>query len=303
MSIIRKKRAERDRLAGRLPPSPEKKPQENREEDTTKVQELDNDTLNQDLKAIDAVMADASGLMTDPNNQDINIDDISNALQNDPSTSLLDDIPQVTQNGDAPSDPTNLNMLQDHNASQDNNAQSAEPPPANDDFDFESMFESGDIAPGDASLDLGFDFSGDTMNNVLNDSTIAGIDLGNADASTAPATNEDINSLLPGLENFVNAPNEGAANTANAPNGDTAGKAADGTPAPVATSKEPTTDDTTANAAQLGTDGDAIDTSFDDLFDSADFGNIDTNQGENQEMLNENTFGDFGDFDDNWFNS
>ena len=302
MSIIRKKRAERDRLAGRLPPSPEKQPQESGGEDTTKDQELDNDTLHQDLKAIDAVMADASGLMADPNNQDINIEDISKALQNDPSTSLLGDIPQVTQNGDVPSDPTNLNILQDH-TSQDNNAQSTEQAPTNDDFDFESMFEGGDIAPGDASLDLGFDFSGDTMNNVLNDSTIAGINLGNADASTAPTTNEDINSLLPGLENFVNAPNEGVASTASAPNGDTGSKAADNTPAPVPTSKKPITDNTNANAGQLVTDGDAIDTSFDDLFDSADFGNIDTNQGENQEMLNENTFGDFGDFDDNWFNS
>ena len=77
--------------------------------------------------------------------------------------------------------------------------------PVNVEF-FESMFND-DLASADDTLNFGdFAFSMDTTNNtnLNNDSTLQTSSLPNVDLNNITSTsNEDINSLLPGLENYV----------------------------------------------------------------------------------------------------
>ena len=73
---------------------------------------------------------------------------------------------------------------------------------------FESMFND-DLASADDTLNFGdFAFSMDTTNNtnqaLNNDNTLQNSSLPNVDLNNISSTsNEDINSLLPGLENYV----------------------------------------------------------------------------------------------------
>ncbi|KAK4690521.1 hypothetical protein P7C71_g6290, partial [Lecanoromycetidae sp. Uapishka_2] len=69
------------------------------------------------------------------------------------------------------------------------------------DFDFESMFNDNDLINADDTTSFGLDFSTDNATqNIMNNDTFENIDISDADMA-----NEDINSLLPGLENYVNA--------------------------------------------------------------------------------------------------
>lgn len=74
------------------------------------------------------------------------------------------------------------------------------------DFDFESMFNDTDLVNTD-DTNFNIDFSTDNVSqNIMGDSAFENINMSDADmANAAPTSNEDINSLLPGLENYVNA--------------------------------------------------------------------------------------------------
>lgn len=74
-------------------------------------------------------------------------------------------------------------------------------------FDFESMFNDNDLVNTDDTTNFGIDFSADNVGqNIMNGSAFENIDMSDVDmANVAPTSNEDINSLLPGLENYVNA--------------------------------------------------------------------------------------------------
>lgn len=74
-------------------------------------------------------------------------------------------------------------------------------------FDFESMFNDNDLINTDDTASFGLDFSTDSIGQtVMQDSTFENMNMSDADMSNmAPTSNEDINSLLPGLENYVNA--------------------------------------------------------------------------------------------------
>ena len=304
MSIIRKKRAERDRLAGRLPPTPEKKEEEVTIEELPKADEEHDVPSAQDLKNIDAVMVDTQGLLDDPVNQEINIDDISKALQDDSSANILDGMPSELQGGESHIEAMNNIVIPDVGL-QGENGQSTDLARENDPFDFESMFASTDIPQGDSGLGMSFDFSSDSMNNPLNETTMAPLDLGSAGANNIPPTNEDINSLLPGLENHLNAPSDGPANIAIAPNGGIANDTAISMPAPGQSGKESTVDGALANVGQPNANDSGLDTSFDDLFNdvglNADLDNMEGTQKDNAGSVIETQLGEFGEFDESWF--
>jgi hypothetical protein len=75
------------------------------------------------------------------------------------------------------------------------------------DLDFESMFNDTDLVGGnDINFeDIGFTMDATMNQDILNNNTLLDTNMSNTDITNLASTsNEDINSLLPGLENFVN---------------------------------------------------------------------------------------------------
>lgn len=155
------------------------------------------------------------------------------------------------------------------------------------DLDFESMFNDTDLTGGDDTMNFRLDFSSDANLNqdVLNDSAFENIEMSNADISNLGATtSEDINSLLPGLENYVNA--ETDFSNINIPVPSTLPEASQ--IAPVGTVGAP---------VQISAQPAIADSSFDDLFASGDF----SMDGTGDDGMGGGTLGDFEDFDEDWF--
>lgn len=155
------------------------------------------------------------------------------------------------------------------------------------DLDFESMFNDTDLTGGDDAMNFGLDFASDGNQNqdVLNDSTFANIEIGNADMSNLGATtSEDINTLLPGLESYVNAGADFS--NINIPVASTLPE----------TSQVPPVG-TVGAPAQVSIPPVVADSSLDDLFGSGDF----SMDGTGDDGLGTGTFGDLEDFDEDWF--
>lgn len=154
-----------------------------------------------------------------------------------------------------------------------------------EDVNFESMFtDSGTAGDNDQmDLDLGFNNDANTAQDFLNDSAFDSMTMSNDDAKNLNTTsNEDLNTLLPGLENYVNAGDDFSlagiqqSNSIALPN-PTGGI---GTTGPAAT---------TAPMEQA-----PIESNFDDFFASGNY----LDGGGDDDMGGD---GAFGDFDDSWF--
>lgn len=159
------------------------------------------------------------------------------------------------------------------------------------DVNFESMFD--DTAGGGNESDIDFDlgFPKYTANaQALIDDNPFGTETSNVDVSNMPAatTEEDIDSLLPGLESFANAADDFA--MMEMPPASTS--AEDGT----ATTR---TTLPATSTADVPPDLLPPESNFDDMFfDSADFTMDDGNGGGHD---GDEAFGEIGDFDDSWF--
>ena len=155
------------------------------------------------------------------------------------------------------------------------------------DLDFESMFNDTDLTGGDDAMDFGLDFTSDANLNqdVLNDSAFANMEMSNADMPNLGATtSEDINTLLPGLENYVNAGTDFSnINISVAPS--------------LPESSQGASVGTVSAPAQLSAPPVEANSSLDDLFGSGDF-SID---GTGDDGMGTGTFGDLEDFDEEWF--
>ena len=155
------------------------------------------------------------------------------------------------------------------------------------DLDFESMFNDTDLTGGDTTMNFGLDFSSDGNLNqdVLNNSAFENIEMSNADISNLGATtSEDINTLLPGLENYVNAGTDFS--NINIPILSTLPETSQGTNA-----------GNVGATAQVSAQPAAAESSFDDIFGSGDY----SMGGTEDDGLGAGTLGDFEDFDEDWF--
>lgn len=155
------------------------------------------------------------------------------------------------------------------------------------DLDFESMFNDTDLTGGDNTMNFGLDFSSDGNLNqdVLNNSAFENIEMSNADISNLGATtSEDINTLLPGLENYVNAGTDFS--NINIPILSTLPETSQGTNA-----------GNVGATAQVSAQPAAAESSFDDIFGSGDY----SMGGTEDDGLGAGTLGDFEDFDEDWF--
>ena len=151
------------------------------------------------------------------------------------------------------------------------------------DLDFESMFNDTDPKAIDDALNFDFGISTEpaVAQDILNDGNFNDIDMGNADITNLPTTNDDIDSLLPGVENYLN---EGADfSNMTIPMPTTLPDSAQG----------PTTS-TTAPPDAGTTEAAIAETSFDDNFFG--LGNFDMGDAGGDD-LGDATLGDFEDFD------
>lgn len=128
------------------------------------------------------------------------------------------------------------------------------------DFDFESMFNDTDLVNTDDTTNFNLDFSTDDVSqNIMNDSAFENIKMGDADmTNVATTSNEDINSLLPGLENYVNADTDIS---------NLGISATSALPQPTQVVPAATTSALAPNAGEMA----PVDPSLDHLFDGIDF--------------------------------
>lgn len=164
-------------------------------------------------------------------------------------------------------------------------AQPSESPtvPDFEDVNFESMFNDSGTA-GDTDqmdLDLGFTNDTNTAQDILNDSAFDDMTMSNDDVKNLNTTsNEDLNTLLPGLENYVNAGDDFSVTEL---------------PESVTMALPNPTNiiGTTGPAAAAPVEQAPIESNFDDFFASGSY--LD---GGDDDMGGD---GAFGDFDDSWF--
>ena len=182
-----------------------------------------------------------------------------------------------------PSDGFDVNSLDPHNTTQLS------------DVDFDSMFADSAVPNNNESLNFDLDFSTDAgiSQDLLQDNTFADLTSNNDFTS---ASNENIDILMPGIENYVNEHTTGHVSDDFAMIDMPATSAAFDDPMPPKLVQDGEIDFTSIDAAADSgmMEGGPADSTFDDLFfdDSGDLG-----------MGDGDISGDFGDFDDNWFKS
>ena len=153
------------------------------------------------------------------------------------------------------------------------------------DAHFESMFNDDGMVDANDDIDFDLAFPNDTngAGDLLNDSAFQNINVDNVDGTNNTTSNEDINTLLPGLENYVSDGNDFS--MVELPT------SANGFPGDVNAISAPTA----TSSAPAPADPAPIDSSFDDIFNFGNFGNADDELGDTGDM------NEVGDFDDDWF--
>lgn len=301
LSLLRKKRIERERIASGLKaqPSPE---------EGTEIPQLGDNGPSETAPARD--IAQRSGeakeedtMMTDPAIEAGLIGSKDEPQAEAPEN--RDDDNNITSEPGMPQDAENSMGLA-ITMPQDSIIEATEPPkspekkyskatpaaeaPLNSntaDLDFESMFNDTDLTGGDDSMNFGLDFSseGNLNHDVLNDSAFENIEMSHADMSNLGASSsEDINTLLPGLENYVNAGTDFS--NINIPLASTLPNTSQVVPI-----------GTTSAPAQISAQPAIADSSFDDIFGSGDF----SMDGTGDDGMGGGNFGDLEDFDEDWF--
>lgn len=153
-----------------------------------------------------------------------------------------------------------------------------------EDVNFESMFnDSGTAGDNDQmDLDLGFTNDTNTAQDFLNDSAFDDMTMSNDDVKNLNTTsNEDLNTLLPGLENYVNAGDDFSLTGIPESNS-------------IALPNPTGVTGTTGPAGTVPVEQAPIESNFDDFFASGNY----VDGGGDEDMGGD---GAFGDFDDSWF--
>lgn len=155
------------------------------------------------------------------------------------------------------------------------------------DIDFDSMFNDNDIGTEDAlNFDFGLSTDPVTSQNIINDSSFENSNMSNAnnaDLTNVPLNaNEDIEGVLPGLENYLNTDTDFSNLSTSA-----AAALAQTSQAPAIPTEPIAT--TTGAPAQHSGDPATAETSFDNFFGDFDMAGTDD--------LGDGTLGDLDDFD------
>ncbi|KAL8945961.1 MAG: hypothetical protein Q9222_007576 [Ikaeria aurantiellina] len=169
------------------------------------------------------------------------------------------------------------------------------------DADFESMFNDTSLPDTAGEMDFNFSLPNDAngvATDLLNESAFQDISMENSQILENPnsTANEDITTLLPGLENYVNGPNDFSSmpnlsdpNFLNNSNNTIA--AGPHTQDPMKTTVETTTVEPSTEPPLA-----PIESSFEDMFGIDSYMN-----GTDDDELGTGNMGEVGEFDDNWF--
>ena len=164
------------------------------------------------------------------------------------------------------------------------------------DANFESMFNDTELAGPHDAIDFDLDFSNDTTidQDLLSDNPFGEMTSHSNDFSNLNTTsNEDINTLLPGLESYVTASDDFSMLNMPPTASDFNADATNATQNPSVSKANATVESIMGSAP--------IESSFDDMF----FGSGDLGMGgtDDTDMGGDENIGDFADFDDDWFKS
>ena len=302
LSLLRKKRIERERIANGLKaqPSPEDvimipQPNEDGPSETSPTKNITQnpaETKEEDILMLDSVLGeDPAGSENKPQA------DVRLNKEGDNNITSEQGIPQDAENSmglaitlpaDSTTEAAEPPKSPEKKSSGATPAAEVQPLDSNTaDLDFESMFNDTDLTGGDDAMSFGLNFSSDGNLNqdVLNDSAFASLEMSNADMSSLGATtSEDINTLLPGLENYVNAGTD--LSNINIPVASSLPETSQGAPAGTASAP-----------IQVSAPIVDADSGFDDFFGSGDF-SID---GAGDDGMGTGSLDEFEDFDEEWF--
>ena len=301
LSLLRKKRVERERIANGLKaqPSPDEATRnsqlnENGHSEVSPAKDIhlsSGETMREDTIILDSTLE--AGLI---DSNDEPQAEASQNLDNDNNNAGDLGMPQATESSvglaipmqhDSTTGATELAKTPEKNLSGTTAVGEVPLDSSTADLDFESMFNDTDLTGGDDTMNFGLDFSsdGNLHQDVLNDSAFESIEMSNADMSNLGATtNEDINTLLPGLESYASAGTDFS--NINIPVASTFPEPSQ--VAPVSTAGAP---------VQAAAQPAVADSSFDDIFGSADF----SMDGTGDNNMGSGALGDFEDFSDDWF--
>ena len=179
---------------------------------------------------------------------------------------------------------TNVDPIDDVTTTQPGRSSGTPTIPDFQDVNFESMFNDSGTADDNDQMDfdLGFTNEANTDQDFLNDSAFENITRSNEDVKNLNTTsNEDINTLLPGLENYVNAGDDFSLTDIPASNS---------TALPNAANMSGITDAAVSAPLEQA----PLESNFDDFFASGNY----MDGGGDEDMGGD---GGFGDFDDSWF--
>ncbi|KAL9104852.1 MAG: hypothetical protein Q9163_000238 [Psora crenata] len=162
---------------------------------------------------------------------------------------------------------------------------------ANQDFDFDSMFNDADLVASDEPMNFELDFAanGNGTKALLGENTTGVVTSSNNTdiANALPTTSEELNSLLPGLEAYANTPNESSINN----------PAAHTMITPEA--NQGSVGQTTGAKTQAATEP-VQESAFDEFFNLADLNAVeDSNSAE--QVVGDGNFEGFEEFNDDWF--
>ena len=297
LSKIRMKRAERERRPSHpATASPENPPEISTEEGNASLATVQNPMTGvQQLRDQDTVLPDAPAQVNETVPEAAQTSGSAEAGTKNQAIISLEGMPQDSQNAAGLA----ISMPDNENATAKTDELLAELPQAPgeaktvDELDFDSMFNSAEMISQDGALDFDMDFSleGNDSQNILGDTSMEGINFGTSDLVNAvPATSEDLNSLLPGLESYVNATNEP---NAGAPAGISATPLGD-VPIPadrqnVSTSAHPTAEPALA------------DTDLEDFFNTTAFDMNQANGNGEELQTGDGNFEGFEEFNDDWW--
>ncbi|KAA6408536.1 MAG: hypothetical protein FRX48_07618 [Lasallia pustulata] len=158
------------------------------------------------------------------------------------------------------------------------------------DADFESMFNDVEGADADNDINFDLDFSADANmgQDLINANAFGNItNTNNGLIDLNAASNEGINTLLPGLENYVHDGEDF-----------TMLDIPPATTLPAGAVLPPATKAGNNNVAEAGADAPPVESNFDDMF----YGSGDFSMGGAEDSdMGDDGIGDFGDFDEAWF--
>ena len=297
LSLLRKKRVERERIANGLKaqPSPEDavaipQPDESEPSETSPTKnatQSPGETREEDTIMVDSALEldyiasnDKPQTTAPPNKDGDNITSDQGMPQDAENSMGL----AITLPADSTAEATELPKTPGKKSGGATPAAEVPLESSAAELDFESMFNDTDLTGGDDAMNFGLDFSSDGNLNqdVLNDSAFANIEMNNADISNLGATtNDDINTLLPGFDNYVNAGTD-------FPNINISGGS---------TLPETSQGGTVGAPAQVSAPPIVADSSLDDLFGSGDF----AMDGTGDDGMGTGDFGELQDFDEDWF--